>query len=168
MTTRPGSRADSGGTDAAAGTPIGATTCTGEAPKRASTSDRCSAVGQSTASNRSATVNQRDHSELSAPSGSIRGLEVHGVDGVHETHVRVVPADEQLAELPRLADDDDRALGIRAPHLLHHVGEPGTVQRAEPVEHPGDAAGGLVDDDGRRRDVPVGITRDDGKPDCRA
>ena len=65
----------------------------------------------------------------------VRRLEVDGVDGVHQPHLGVVPPDEQLAELTRLADHDDRALGIRAAQLADDVREPGPVQRAEAVEH---------------------------------
>ena len=135
MTTRPGSRADSGATDAAAGTACGTTTCTGDAAEalldlRALHRGRPQHGVEALRDREPARPQRVDRAVR-----LIRRLEVDGVDRVHEAHIGVIPPDEQLAELPRLADHDDRAIGIRAAELADDVGEPRPVERPEAVEH---------------------------------
>ena len=125
-------RSTSGATDAAAGTACGTTTCTGDAPKRSSTSD---ALQRGRPQHRVEALGDREPARpqrVERPVRLIGRLEVDGVDRVHEAQRGVVPADEQLAELPRLADHDDRALGIRPPAARRTTCvEPRPVERAE-------------------------------------
>ena len=83
------------------------------------------------------------------------------MDRVHETQGRVVPPGQQLAELARLADHDDRAIGIPRPQPVHHVLEPRPVQRAEALDHTGDRPTLVVDRDRRGGHVPVRVAGDD-------
>ena len=82
------------------------------------------------------------------------------VDRMHEPERGVVPAREQLAELPRLAYDDDRALGIPRSQPLDDVFEPCAVQRPEALDDAGDRAAVVVDRDGRGGHMPIGVAGD--------